>query len=104
MNELLLNKLDELFSELDATDDIKELICLKKLIYNDKDLSNKLDTIKAINNVYDKEYMELKKVIINNPLIQKFHKLEDELYFTVLQANQKLEQLFNKKGCQNARN
>ncbi len=99
MNELLQNKLNDLLITIDNSDIIKEIKDLKKDIYNDKDLAKKINEIKAIDNIYLSRYLELKKEIINEPKVKRFHELEDIIYFEVLTFNKKLEKLFNKKGC-----
>ncbi len=99
MNELLLNRLEEMFKVMNNTPEIRELIRLKKEIYSDKDLAKDLEELRSIKEVYSEKYINLKKKIVMSDKVMQFHKLEDELYFTILESNKKLEELFNKKGC-----
>lgn len=98
MNDLLLEKLDEMFNELNNCNEIEQILDLKQKIYNDKELSILLKKYREIDK-YDPNIVNLKKEIISNPLIEKYHKLENKLYFIVLESNKKLNTLIDKKGC-----
>lgn len=98
MNELLLEKLDELFLELDNSIEIKEMIELKEKIYKDSNLKKLLDEYRTLDN-HDPKIKKIKKEIIEEPHISKYHYLENELYFLVLEINQKFNRLFDKKRC-----
>lgn len=100
MNEKLLDKLEELFNELDNCPEIREMVELKNKIYQDNKLKSNLEEYRKIDNPYSDKKKKLKKDIIEHPLIISYRKLENELYFTVLEANQKLGKLTNKKRCQ----
>lgn len=104
MNEQLLDKLDELFKTLDDCKEIKEMRKLKNEIYQDENLKRLLEEYKRLDDPYSDKKKKLKKEIIEHPLIMSYRKLENELYFTVLEANQKLGKLTNKKRCQNESN
>lgn len=104
MNEILFEKLDEFYSEVDDCSEIKEMIKLKEIIYNDNKLKELLDKYRNNDNKYDTELILLKKQIISNPLIVKFRELETNLYFVTLEINQKLNKLVGKKVCSNENN
>lgn len=104
MNEKLMDKLEELFDVLDNCEEIKEMISLKQEIYTDEALKHMLDNYKKEINNYDPKIVSLKKDIVEHPLVVRYRALENELYFTVLEMNQKYESLFDKKRCHDARN
>lgn len=104
MNNLLMEKLDELFSELDNCKEVKEMLKLKEEIYKDNELKELLNDYRKISNRHDSKTIEIKNKIIENPLIKKYRILENELYFTVLEMNNRLGALFGNKRCNNARN
>ncbi len=99
MNELLQEKMDELFTELDQTKEIQRLKELKRSILNDEKLKKLLEDYRNNSNLYNPKTIEMKRQIINAPIIQEYHLLEDELYFSILEINRKLETLFHKKRC-----
>lgn len=104
MNELLFEKLDKLCSEIDNNDKVKELLDLKKQIYEDNKLKEMLEKYRNSSNNYNAEFIALKSDIVNNPLIKKYRKIENELYFITLEINKRLNSLTDKKGCNNENN
>ena len=104
MNELLLEKLDEFYKEVDNCNEIKEMIELKAKIYNNSKLKQLLEKYKNTNSKYSDDFIQLKKEIISNDLIQKYRLLENELYFITLEVNNKFKNLIDKKRCDNANN
>lgn len=104
MNEKILEELDALFNNLDKCDEIIKIKKLKEQIKTDKELKNLLEKYHSIDNKYSKEYVDLKKKIIENPIINEYRSLENELYFTVLEMNKKLNKLTDKKRCQSESN
>ena len=99
MNELLFKKLDELCRVMDNDDQVKELLEIKKQIYQDDNLKEQLEKYKNSSNKYDASLVTLKSNIINNPLIKRYRELENELYFMILEINKKLNSIVDKKGC-----
>lgn len=104
MNGLLFEKLDELCDVIDNDDKVIELLNLKKQIYKDSNLKEKLERYQNSSNKYDTVFIALKSDIINDPLVKRYRKLENELYFLVLEINSKLNSLIEKKGCSNENN
>ena len=104
MNELLFEKLDELCSAIDNDEKVNELLELKKQIYGDSELKEKLSKYRNSSNQHDTNFINLKSDIINNHLIERYRKIENELYFLVLEINRKLNFLIDKKGCSNENN
>lgn len=103
MDSLLLEKLEELFNDLDNCDGIIEMIKLKQKIREDKSLVTLLEEYKE-HDKYDSKKTNIKEQIINNPLIKKYRTLENELYFTILEVNSRLNTLIDKKRCNNEDN
>ena len=103
MNSLLLEKLEELFNDLDNSNEIKEMIELKNKIKENKELSKLLEEYRLLDK-YDSKLKDIKIQIINNPLIKRYRELENNLYFTILEANTKLNTLVDKKRCGNESN
>jgi len=103
MDNLLLEKLEELTSELEKCPKIREMLELKKKIYEDNNLSNLLKKYRSLDK-YDPNIVNVKKEIISNSLVMRYKELENELYFIVLEANKRLNTLVNKKGCSNENN
>jgi len=104
MNELLFEKLDELCNVIDNNDKVQELVKLKKQIYEDNTLKEKIEKYKNNSNQYDTNLIALKSEIINNPLVKRYREIENELYFLVLEINRKLNSLVDKKGCNSENN
>lgn len=98
MNKKLLEKLDEMFNELNNCDEIVQMLNLKEQIYNDKKLSFLLKKYRELDK-YNSHIVDIKKEIISNPLIEQYHILENKLYFITLETSQKLNTLIGKKGC-----
>lgn len=104
MNEKILDRIDSLFKELNNCDEILKMKKLKEEITSNEELKNLLEKYRNMDNKYSKEYVELKKQIIESSLISEYRSLEDELYFTVLEMNKRLNKLVDKKRCQSENN
>lgn len=104
MNEKILDRIDTLFKELNNCDEILKMKKLKEEITSNEELKNLLEKYRNMDNKYSKEYVELKKQIIESSLISEYRSLEDELYFTVLEMNKRLNKLVDKKRCQSENN
>lgn len=104
MNEKILDRIDTLFKELNNCDEILKMKKLKEEITSNEELKNLLEKYRNMDNKYSKEYVELKKQIIENPLISEYRSLEDELYFSVVEMNKRLNKLVDKKRCQSENN
>lgn len=98
MDLKLLDIMDELIKELDNSPLIKEINILKKEIYEDKELSNLLETFKNISE-YDNNYIEVKTKIIENEKVKRFRVLEHELNYLIKNINKRLKSLTNEKRC-----
>lgn len=92
-------KLNDLIGEIDNNPKVLRLKELKEEIYKDKKLKELLEKFRALDNEFSNEYVELKKQILDNPLVKEYKNLENELYFCVLEINKKLNTLLDRKKC-----
>ena len=93
------NKLSELLDEIDNNPKILKLQELKEKIYKDITLKQQLKDFRNLDNEYSSKYVELKKQILDNPLVKEYKTLETELYFCVLEINKRLNTLLDRKKC-----
>ena len=93
------DKLNDLIGEINNNPKVLRLKELKEQIYKDKKLKELLEKLRALDNEFSNEYVELKKQILDNPLVKEYKNLENELYFCVLEINKKLNTLLDRKKC-----
>ena len=93
------DKLDELIDEIDNNPKVLKLKQLKEQIYKDENLKQQLEQFRNLDNEYSSKYIELKKLILENPLVKEYKLLENELYFCVLEVNKRLNTLLDRKKC-----
>ena len=93
MNELI-EEVEKLKEELNNTTQVKEIKELNKKIRKEEELLKKIEEYNKNNNE------ELKKDIISNPIFKEYKNKETELNLLILELNQKLKVLKDKKGCQ----
>ena len=98
MNLDIINKLDEITNIVKNDKELNELKDLKKDILNDKELLNKIEKLKSIDE-YNSKYVDLKKEILSNDKYKRYIELENKLYFEVKEINNKLNSLTEKSGC-----
>ena len=94
----IIKKLDEIEAIFKGDKELFELKKLKGKIENDKELINKIETIKTMDK-YDDNYLSLKKEILNNRDYKRFNELENDLYLLIQNINIKLNSLREKSGC-----
>lgn len=99
MTEEINSKLNDLIDSIDNNLKTIKMKELKERIYNDKILEKKLKEFRELENKYSKEYVELKRDILDNSLVREYQQLENELYFTVLEINKRLNSLIDRKKC-----
>ena len=100
MNDIIYDKLDEVLLTIRNNKKVIRMKELKKKIENDVDLKNKLDKFREVwKNDYSEEYVNLKQEILDNQYVKEYKVLENELYFTVLDINRKLNSLTGKRKC-----
>ena len=98
MNSEVDKKLDELVDTINSNEKIIRMKELKEMIYSDKKLKEDLETYRNLDE-YSIDSTKLKEKIIENPLVKEYRKLENELYFTVLDMNKLLNSLIGKGSC-----
>ena len=98
MNDLIINKLDEITSLINKDKDLIELKKLENNINNNEELMEKINRLKKIDK-FDSNYVELKKEIINNKDYKKYIELEYNLMIFIKQINKELNNLVEKSGC-----
>lgn len=91
-------KTSELIELLNNDIRIKKLSTLKEELKKDDSLIRKIELLKKMNE-YTNEYQNLKKEIFKNDKFVEYKELENEINFLILEINQKLKKLTNKKGC-----
>ena len=92
MNDELLEKLNDIGNDLNNSLEIKELIKIKNIIMNDKELLEKIKKLQNMD-INDKEYMTLKKELFDNDNYKKYKELENKVYYFSLEASKKLKEL-----------
>ena len=105
MNFDLIVKLDELINIFENSDEIKELVSLKKEIYEDIYLKDKIDKFNRLkDNPYSNELISIKKEILDISDVKRYKELENELLLLTFEINKKLNSLINKKRCNHENN
>lgn len=99
MSDEINNKLNELIDSIDNNESVIKMKRLKEDIYNDQNLKELLDKFRNLDNTYTDEYINLKKEILSNPTVREYKELENQLYFTVLEINKRLNTLMDRKRC-----
>lgn len=94
MNLEILTKLESICQLLDELPLMKQIQDVRDRIFLDHDLLEKIDCLKE--NPSDDT---LRKAIFKHPLYASYKKLENELYYLILQMNQKLKTLTDGKEC-----
>ena len=98
MNEEIIKKIDEITKIISNDKELLELKKLKEDLINDKELLNKINELKQIDN-YSEDYIKRKKEILSNEKYQRYVNLENKLYFEIKEINNKLNSLTEKRGC-----
>ncbi len=99
MSDEINNKLNELIDSIDNNESVIKMKRLKEDMYNDQNLKELLDKFRNLDNTYTDEYINLKKEILSNPTVREYKELENQLYFTVLEINKRLNTLMDRKRC-----
>ena len=91
MDNELLEKLDDLLNTLDNSEEIKRFVYLKNKLLNDKELMDKISTIKSES--YSDKYINIKEEVINNEDFKEYKELEKRLYYLIQDMNKDLSKL-----------
>ena len=94
--EIKLKELEELIQN---NPDFQELKSLQEKLLKDKSVLNDLEKLKQEENIYSKNYLELKKKLYEHDDYQRYQELENSFYYLSLEINQILGELTGKKEC-----
>jgi len=101
----LIKKIDELIDIFKNSNEIKEIEELKKVIYQDKDLKEKINKFNKLkDNPYSNELIDIKKDILEIKEVKRYKEIENELLLLTFEINKKLNNLINKKRCNHENN
>lgn len=98
MNIEIINKLDEITSLIENDKENIRLNELKNMILNDNKLRLKIDKLKQIDE-YGKEYLKIKKEILNNDVYKEYVDKEISLNYLIREINKKLNEFRETGGC-----
>ena len=105
MDEELIKKLDELILIFENSKEIQKINTLKKEIYENKEIKEKIEEFNLIrNDCYNSKYLDLKREILNIETIKEYKKIENDLFLLTLEINKRLNSIIDKKGCTNENN
>ena len=99
MNSEIIDNLDEIISLLESNKDIKRLVDLKNTLLKDDEMLKKIEKVQTSD--YSKEYIEVKKEILESETLKEYKELERDLYFLVQEINKRLNSLTKEKNCEN---
>lgn len=98
MKEKTNEFIDDLIKSFELDERITNLKNEKEKLLSNKDFIKKLEKLKILN-IYSNEYKELKKELFKNPNFVLYKQLENEINLLILEINQKLNTLTDKRGC-----
>lgn len=98
MNIEIINKLDEIINLIKNDKEYIKMNQLEDKLKEDKDLIDDINRLKNMDK-YDKNYLDLKKKILDNPEYKEFKSLENDYYFFIKEINNKLNSLKEMSGC-----
>ncbi|MDD3241412.1 MAG: hypothetical protein PHQ64_01340 [Bacilli bacterium] len=100
MDSELVNKIDELLSELDNSNLIKDTLIFKQNIMNDKELLLLIEDLKNKKDyITNQEYIEKNQELFMNDDYKNFKKNESDINLLILSINSKLKSLLDDRGC-----
>lgn len=99
----ITEELEKLIDILNKDVRIKKIDSLKKEILSNKKLISKINKLHTLD-IYSEEYKNIKKELFNNPSFVEFKLIEAELNYLILEINQKLNALTNKRECNHENN
>lgn len=95
----LINKVYEIIDLFNESKEVNEFLNLKEEIKKEPEIKTLLKQIKENDNIYTKEYIELKRRLLTNEKVKQYKKIENDLYFLSLDMNKKLKKINEKKSC-----
>ena len=91
-------KMEELLKLLDNDERVIKLKKLKKKLFLDLELLDKVSRLQRLD-IYSDEYKELKKELFLNQDYVEYQHLENEIQLLILEMNQRLKKLTNERKC-----
>ena len=91
--EELIEKIDNVKTNLDKTEQVKKIKRLNKELSNNKELLNKIE---RYNNIQDEK---LHQEIINNKFFREYKLSENEINYIILEINSRLKKITKKGTC-----
>ena len=98
MKEKTNEFIDDLIKTFELDERIINLKNEKEKLLSNKEFIEKLDKLKTLD-IYSNEYKVLKKELFKEPDFVLYKQLENEINLLILEINQKLNTLTDKKGC-----
>jgi cell fate (sporulation/competence/biofilm development) regulator YlbF (YheA/YmcA/DUF963 family) len=97
MYEILNIKLNELLNLLDNNDIIKEYDKVKQEVLKNEKIKTLIFNFNNSEDIKDKQ--KFKQQLLEFDIYNEYKQLETEIYYLVLEINNKLNKLINKKQC-----
>lgn len=91
--EELIEKIENVKTNLDKTEQVKKIKRLNKELSNNKELLNKIE---RYNNIQDEK---LHQEIINNKFFREYKLSENEINYIILEINSRLKRITKKGSC-----
>ena len=91
--EELIEKRENVKTNLDKTEQVKKIKRLNKELSNNKELLNKIE---RYNNIQDEK---LHQEIINNKFFREYKLSENEINYIILEINSRLKRITKKGSC-----
>jgi len=98
MKEKTNEFVDDLIKTFELDERITNLKNEKKSLLSNKEFLEKIERLKTLD-IYSNEYKELKKDLFKDQHFVTYKQIENELNLLILDINQKLNTLTDKKGC-----
>ena len=91
--EELIEKIENVKTNLDKTEQVKKIKRLNKELSNNKELLNKIE---RYNNIQDEK---LHQEIINNKFFREYKLSENEINYIIFEINSRLKKITKKGTC-----
>jgi len=98
MKEKTNEFIDDLIKAFELDERITTLKKQKQLLLSNQEFINKMEKLRTLD-IYSNEYKELKKELFKDPIFILYKQVENELNLLILEINQKLNTLTDRRGC-----
>lgn len=98
MKEKTNEFIDDLIKTFELDERITNLKNEKEKLLSNKKFIEKIERLKTLD-IYSNEYKKLKKELFEDSDFVLYKQLENEINLLILEINQKLNTLTDKKGC-----